>query len=234
MCHRGAQRPKNRRSPGRILRRCLARIQRFRPFWNRFWTGHSIRGLNLGLFRIGTRFARIIRVMGPLTATRSSQPDSARSVDDTLPLPTCGRSGSVRCWSIRRFCKPRWRASRTMPFARSSASSAARGCWPPRWSTPKVSCGWTSTRPSIPIACGAWPTSRGRWPCRFGTTIRRRWPKSARGWPTNTGSASSISTSAARCATSCKRRTAVRICCASPSGWARSSSRWSRPARRRR
>ena len=30
---------------------------------------------------------------------------------------------------------------------------------------------------SIPIGCGACRTSRGRWPCRFGTTIRRRWPQ---------------------------------------------------------
>ena len=28
-------------------------------------------------------------------------------------------------------------------------------------------------------------TSRGRWPCRFGTTIRKRLPRSARSWPTS-------------------------------------------------
>ena len=39
---------------------------------------------------------------------------------------------------------------------------------------------------SIPTGCGACRTSRGRWPCRSGTTIRRRWPRSARGWPTST------------------------------------------------
>ena len=50
--------------------------------------------------------------------------------------PTCGRCGSGRCASIRRCCRRRWRASPTMPFGRSCASSAARACRPPRWSTP--------------------------------------------------------------------------------------------------
>ncbi len=40
----------------------------------------------------------------------------------------------------------------------------------------------------------------------------------------NTRSASSISTLAVRCAMSCRRRTAVRTCCASRIGWASSSN----------
>ena len=45
------------------------------------------------------------------------------------------------------------------------------GCWRPKWSAPRVSSGWTSTKRSIPTGCGAWSTSRGRWPCKCGTTI---------------------------------------------------------------
>ena len=108
----------------------------------------------------------------------------SRRVRDAGPWPPGrrpwrSRSSSARCWSIRRSCRPRWRGSPTTPSGRSSASSAAPGCWPPRWSTPAASSGSTSRRPSTPTACGASPTSRGRWPCRSGTTTRRRSPRSA-------------------------------------------------------
>ncbi len=46
----------------------------------------------------------------------------------------------------------------------------------------EASYGWMSMKRNIPIDCGAFAMNRGHWPCRSGTTIRRRWPKSADGW----------------------------------------------------
>ncbi len=41
-----------------------------------------------------------------------------------------------------------------MRSGRSSASSAGRGCWPPKWSALAGLPGWTTTTWSIPIGCG--------------------------------------------------------------------------------
>ena len=45
--------------------------------------------------------------------------------------------------------------------------------------------GWARRKsPKPPIDCGESPTSRGRWRCRCGITIPRRWPPSDGGWRT--------------------------------------------------
>ena len=124
----------------------------------------------------------IVTSMGPLAATRLTRARQlAARRRSTLP-PPCRRPPAVdrpAAWSIRRSCRRRWPGSRITPFGRSCASLAGSGCWRPRWSARRDSSGWPSRTPSTPIGCGAWSTSRGRWPCRCGTTIRRRWPRSA-------------------------------------------------------
>ena len=49
-----------------------------------------------------------------------------------------------------------------------------------------------------PTGCGAWLTSRGRWRCRCGITIRAGWPPWREIWPTSCASAWWTSISAAR------------------------------------
>ncbi len=39
-------------------------------------------------------------------------------------------------------------------------------------------CPGNAPKRNCPTGCGESPTSRGRWPCRFGITIPRRWPPS--------------------------------------------------------
>ena len=107
----------------------------------------------------------------------------------------------------------------------------AWGCWPRRWSVPGASCtAMPAARRTARATLGRARRAAARWPCRSGTTIRRRWPRSAARLVEEFASAWWTSTSAARSTTCPRRPRAARTCCGTRSGLGRSWPGWSQRA----